>query len=59
MDAAGSGNSKMDVSSLIGRLVVDVAWIAHQQFCFWSSGATRGSEIRDRRKTRIRGTVQY
>jgi hypothetical protein len=34
MDAVGSGNSKMDVSSLIGRLVVDVAWIAHQQFCF-------------------------
>jgi hypothetical protein len=50
MDAVG-GKSRMDVSGLIGRLVFDVTWIAHQQFCFWSSVATRDSEIRNCRKT--------
>jgi len=49
MDAMG-GKSRMDVSGLIGRVVFDVAWIAHQQFCIWSSVATRGGEIRNRGK---------
>jgi hypothetical protein len=50
MNAVG-GKSRMDVAGLIGRLVFDVAWIAHQQFCFWSSVAVEGSEIRHHRKT--------
>jgi hypothetical protein len=49
MDAVG-GKSRMDVSSLIGRVFFDVAWIAHQQCCFWSSVAMQGSEIRNRSK---------
>jgi hypothetical protein len=40
----------MDVSGLIGRVVFDVAWIAHQHFWFWSSVAARGGEIRNRGK---------
>jgi hypothetical protein len=52
---AVSCRSRMAVAGLIGRLVFDVAWIAHQQFCFWSSVAAEGSEIRHRRKTRIYG----
>jgi hypothetical protein len=48
---AVSCRSRMAVAGLIGRLVFDVAWIAHQQFCFWSSVAAEGSEIRHRRKT--------
>jgi len=47
MDAVGK--SRMDVSSLIGRLLFDFAWIAHQQCCFWSS-AMQGSDIRNRGK---------
>ncbi len=46
----GGGQSRMHVSGLIGRLVFGVAWIAHQQFCFWSSVAMQDTEIRNRRK---------
>jgi hypothetical protein len=49
MNAVG-GKSRMDVSGLIGGLVFDVAWIAHQRSCFCSSVATQGTEIRNRRK---------
>ncbi|HXN17458.1 MAG TPA: hypothetical protein VN875_03930 [Candidatus Binatus sp.] len=57
MNAVG-GKSRMDVAGLIGRLVFDVAWIAHQQFCFWSSVAVEGSEIRQK-NVNLRGTVRY
>jgi hypothetical protein len=49
MDAVG-GKSRMDVPDFVGRLVFDAAWIVHQQCCFWSSVATQGGEIRDRRR---------
>ena len=43
---AMEGKSRMEVTALIGRVLFDVAWIAHQQCCFWSSVAPQGSENR-------------
>jgi hypothetical protein len=47
---AADGRSWTDFPGLVRRLAFDAAWIACQQCCFWSSVATQGGGIRDRRK---------